>query len=256
MKAALCLCVFAIAALGARAQVLIFDDFEDGPDPAWGNEFGDWVAPAGEYYASIPGNMPTTYSLLPDVVGDVDFVVDVRQVGDGGIWIHSDSTRSNGILLVIAGDSGTYPGFYWHIVTDNAFSLALERSGSVFTLGSDISIRVKVRGNIHEVFLNGSPTPSTTLVTAAFPSGRVGLYDNSSPRMRFDNVLVSVPCGADYNEDTEVDILDFLDFIDDFSICEQQPAPCGNFGNPDLNGDTLIDILDFLDFMDAFGNGC
>ena len=63
-------------------------------------------------------------------------------------------------------------------------------------------------------------------------------------------------CIADYDAGGSVDILDFLDFIDDFSTCENQPAPCGSFGNPDLNADTVIDILDFLDFLDAFGSGC
>ena len=64
------------------------------------------------------------------------------------------------------------------------------------------------------------------------------------------------PCAADYNGDTEPDVLDFLDFMDDFGTCENQAMPCGAFGNPDYNGDTFIDVLDFLDFFDAFGTGC
>ena len=63
-------------------------------------------------------------------------------------------------------------------------------------------------------------------------------------------------CVADYNGDGDDDILDFLDFIDDFGGCEGQPAPCGNTANADLNADTVVDILDFLDFFDAFGIGC
>ena len=63
-------------------------------------------------------------------------------------------------------------------------------------------------------------------------------------------------CASDYTADGEVDILDFLDFIDDFGSCENQSMPCGTLGDPDLNGDTFVDILDFLDFMDAFGQGC
>ncbi len=63
-------------------------------------------------------------------------------------------------------------------------------------------------------------------------------------------------CTADYNGDTEADILDFLDFIDDFALCENQPAPCGSVGDADFNGDTIVDILDFLDFLDALGTGC
>ena len=70
------------------------------------------------------------------------------------------------------------------------------------------------------------------------------------------SLLPAGGCLSDYSGDTVVDILDFLDFIDDFSSCENQPTPCGSFGNPDVNGDEFIDILDFLDFIDAFSNEC
>ncbi len=63
-------------------------------------------------------------------------------------------------------------------------------------------------------------------------------------------------CVADYNKDGVSDVLDFLDFLDDFGQCEGQPTPCGTFGNPDITGDSLIDVLDFLEFLDAFGQGC
>ncbi len=54
-------------------------------------------------------------------------------------------------------------------------------------------------------------------------------------------------CNADYNRDGIVDILDFLQFFDDFG--NQVPAA-------DYNLDGLVDILDFLDFINDFGNGC
>ncbi len=63
-------------------------------------------------------------------------------------------------------------------------------------------------------------------------------------------------CAADYNADGEDDILDFLDFFDDFGMCEGEIGPCGVSGDADFNGDTLVDILDFLDFFDVFGQGC
>lgn len=58
---------------------------------------------------------------------------------------------------------------------------------------------------------------------------------------------------ANYNGDADVDILDFLDFLDDFGSCENQPAPCGSVSDADLTGDTIVDILDFLEFFEYFG---
>lgn len=66
-----------------------------------------------------------------------------------------------------------------------------------------------------------------------------------------------VVCPAEYNGALAAgDILDFLDFLQDFAECTNLPAPCGQFGDPDINRDLTIDILDFLDFMEAFGEGC
>lgn len=78
----------------------------------------------------------------------------------------------------------------------------------------------------------------------------------------FDTTAIDWPlgppscCAADYNEDGADDILDFLDFFEDFSGCDQTPAPCGTLGDPDVNGDMTVDILDFLEFLDAFSAGC
>lgn len=59
---------------------------------------------------------------------------------------------------------------------------------------------------------------------------------------------------ADVNGDTVVDILDLLDFIEAFSICENQPAPCIINGiDADFNRDGFADIIDLLDFLQAFG---
>lgn len=70
--------------------------------------------------------------------------------------------------------------------------------------------------------------------------------------------VVDVPaCPSDVNGDGESDVLDFLDYMDAFGTCENQPAPCGvGQVNADFNGDTNVDVLDFLDFFDAFGTGC
>lgn len=63
-------------------------------------------------------------------------------------------------------------------------------------------------------------------------------------------------CPGDYNADGIADILDLLEFFNDFGGCENQPAPCGTSRDADVNADTIVDVLDFLDYLDAFGTGC
>lgn len=145
-----------------------------------------------------------------------------------------------------------------------------------------------VRGNVYTFQMNGVPSIHPFFITTSqvggfsapawtdgtTPSGGVSgtatmtfavpeaapdeLYYNchNHERMGWKLVISDPPCAADYNGDTEPDILDFLDFFDDFGSCENLPSPCGSFGEPDVNGDTFVDILDFLDFLDAFGTGC
>jgi hypothetical protein len=64
-------------------------------------------------------------------------------------------------------------------------------------------------------------------------------------------------CNPDLNGDGEADILDFLLFIDSFSECEGDAAPCGINGvDADYLDDGKVDILDFLTFIDDFSYGC
>jgi probable HAF family extracellular repeat protein len=62
----------------------------------------------------------------------------------------------------------------------------------------------------------------------------------------------SIGCAADFNTDGMTDILDFLEFVDEFASCQGNDTSCWN-GFADINGDDLIDILDFLEFLDKFG---
>jgi hypothetical protein len=75
----------------------------------------------------------------------------------------------------------------------------------------------------------------------AFTGGSSGIFHVTDTR---------VP--GDVNGDTVTDVLDFLDFINSFGECANQPAPCGT-PDADINGDTVVDVLDFLDFLDIFG---
>ncbi|MCW5768407.1 MAG: hypothetical protein KIT19_06965 [Phycisphaeraceae bacterium] len=69
--------------------------------------------------------------------------------------------------------------------------------------------------------------------------------------------IVGSSCPADVNGDGELDVLDFLDYLDAFGQCEGQPVDCTVYGvKANFNGDDIIDVLDILDFFDAFGTGC
>ncbi len=78
--------------------------------------------------------------------------------------------------------------------------------------------------------------------------GWINLDDNAN--------FVALRCAADYNDDGLSDILDFLDFMQDFADCDASAMPCGAYGFPDLSADGFVDILDFLDFMQVFADGC
>jgi hypothetical protein len=117
--------------------------------------------------------------------------------------------------------------------------------------------------------LSPGPTPGGSIVHDVDRSSLIISHDteedwgeyrctvsNACGSVESEPVFLGPSCPANYNGDDAIDILDFLDFIQDFSDCELSPAPCGQFGDADINADTLVDILDFLDFIDSFSNGC
>ncbi|MBX3315369.1 MAG: immunoglobulin domain-containing protein [Phycisphaeraceae bacterium] len=107
--------------------------------------------------------------------------------------------------------------------------------------------------------LSGTGSHTLTINTFAFEddgSYRCLITDAAAPDGILSEHALARACLANYNCDGEVDILDFLDFMDDFGSCDGQSAPCGNSANADITGDTIVDIVDLLDFLDAFGRGC
>ncbi len=63
-------------------------------------------------------------------------------------------------------------------------------------------------------------------------------------------------CASDYNDDYTLDIMDFLNFFDDFGACDFDPSSCNAMGDLDFTADGVIDILDVLGFLDQFTSGC
>jgi hypothetical protein len=188
-----------------RAATVFSDNFNSGAKPDWGNEQGQWRAVSGTYDASIPGNggtHPVTYSSVTTHPALTDFTVKVtvKHLNDGGVWLRSayNGGQINGVLLVTGGESGTYNGFYWHVVQNGSFSSPMGLAAFPGAQGANLKLRITVHKNIYALYVGSSKTPLTSITTGAFASGSVGLYDYSpnsgasEPRgQTFDNVVIS-----------------------------------------------------------------
>jgi len=195
---------FLILAFAAPATTFVpffSDNFNSGASPQWNNFSGNWSAAGGVYHALNPSS--TAFSFLPFNLTDFAVDVDINQVADGGIWLRSDGTGQNGLLLVTGGEgwgfgarnpaSGT--SLYFQLVKNGAYSPAnppyyAEVSG-LFNPGvSSTHLHVEAVGSTYSVFLNNATTPVTTFTDSTYLSGRVGLYDFSSEN--FDNFSIAV----------------------------------------------------------------
>ncbi len=177
------------------------DNFDGGASPAWSNTRGDYQVVNGTY--TVGENHvqdPLNFSGLPYDLTDFNVDVDVTPVGDGGIWIHADAKGLNGLLLVIGGNGYANGGpggsagtsLYFHVVKNGQPGPILGEVTGVFTQPGVESahIRVEVAGNVTNVFVNGSATPTATLTDDTYTHGRPGLYGTlGSP---FDNFVLEV----------------------------------------------------------------
>ena len=198
--------MLATLATASNADVIFSDNFDSGASSPWSNLSGNWKASGGVYFAQQPNNSPFTYSGLPYDLSSFSVDVDVRHLGDGGIWLRTDGTTSNGVLLVVGGlgygqgqrggNAGT--AIYWHVVSGGSVSNSMGETDGVFMPGNDYHLRVDVSGNTYRAFVNG--TLKTTLTNSLFANGKVGLYDDQpntssgggfGPAQTFDNFALS-----------------------------------------------------------------
>ena len=117
----------------------------------------------------------------------------VNGLSDGGIWLDSNGTENNGVLLVLGGNGyglgarggGAGNSVYWTLGTnigefDSPFYNEVQ---NVFTPGGTYTITVLVNGDTYEAFkdpdgvFDANSVLLTTLVNSTFSSGHVGLYD-------------------------------------------------------------------------------
>jgi RHS repeat-associated protein len=168
-------------------SVDFIDAFDNGSSPLWGNEVGEWRVVNGQYDATLDSNNPLPYSSLPYELTDIDLYFDVVDQSRAAVWLRSPEF-GRGIVLAVGGSSQS--SLYWHIVTEGTGDLVgypiVGEVTNALTTGETVSVHVKVRGDVYEVFLNGSATPTATLVNSSFPIGRVALGDHGA--RAFDNV--------------------------------------------------------------------
>jgi hypothetical protein len=107
---------------------------------------------------------------------------------------------------------------------------------------------------------HGQPAARALAIARSRSNFVAGVHDQ--PKWQDDNYqpegAPSIPdCEPDLNVDGIVDILDLLDFLNSFSVCNGEAGPCGTASvNADFNFDGTVDILDLLDYLLAFDKGC
>lgn len=156
----------------------------------------------------------------------------------GGSLFGSSLSMDGNLLLV-----GSQDADFGVLTEGAAYLYDLDTGQLLRRFGADLP------GVGHRFGYDVAISAETMLFGAPFVNG---IYPNSGIVYSHEYVA----CIADYNRDCVVDVLDFLDFLDDYSMCDQLPSPCGVVGDSDINGDTLVDILDFLDFMNIYSLGC
>lgn len=240
---------------GSTATVTVVKDVARAPEnPAR-------TAPGleADYYVMPPSfSLPNFAALTPyasEVVALLDFEVD-----------STGQVPGTGLLNLVA---ARYEGFL-EVPTTDYYTLTLTSDdGSRLYLGDELLIDNDGR---HTMRARSATRPlgagkHAVRVEYFEYSGPAGLNVKLSSSTMAETVVPAsawsreTGCLADLNGDGLADVLDFLEFVNIFSSCADQPAPCPDYGpgdgpSADFNGDGFVDVLDLLDFLDAFSAGC
>jgi hypothetical protein len=183
----------------SQAAVIFEDTFDSGASPLWGNEVGNWQAANGEYQATQPTGLPPyVYSSLPFDLTDFTVEVDIRDIGDGGIWLRSQDNQ-NGVILITGGDGWWDNGgshqkgrdLYWHVLVNGVGDPPgfLSRTANVFDPGvTDATIRVEVSGDTYKAYVDG--VLKSTLVNNTYSHGKIALLDAWNPGQAYERVQI------------------------------------------------------------------
>lgn len=179
----------------ANANLLFFDNFDEGTRPEWGNEVGSWQTQNGVYFPTILSPIPEapfTYAIssVTSLNHLTDFIVelDLNSTAAGGLFLRSSDIR-NGVLLTYAGEGNTFNGLYWHIMENGDLTPQSNRAEYPNLIDNDFHLRISVQGNTYQAFLDNNPEPITTFITDKYSAGKVALYQNNPHT--YDNFSIS-----------------------------------------------------------------
>ncbi|MGZ5529064.1 MAG: Ig-like domain-containing protein [Limisphaerales bacterium] len=128
--------------------------FTDGFSPAstlWSNSIGNWTSVGGKYFAQSPSNSPETYSGLWFNFTNTSFslTVTISSLRDEGIWLDTDGSRNNGVLLVLGGNAQAGNWAYWHIAQNGSLSAPQDVNTNAFTPDLTYTVTVLIDGNTY-----------------------------------------------------------------------------------------------------------
>ena len=109
MKNLILTSAFALALVPTNVKATTITDNFSPPSMLWSNSTGNWTASGGKYFAQAPSNSPDTYTGLPYDFTNTNFAltVTINSLRDEGIWLDSDGTINNAVLLVLGGNDTT-----------------------------------------------------------------------------------------------------------------------------------------------------
>ena len=160
-------------------MAVTFSDNFSPQSTLWSNY--TWSGTGEIYYGNGNTLLPLDFSN-----SSLSLTVTINSLRDDGIWLDTDGTTKNGILLVLGGNGGGGNWAYWHIAQNGSLSTPLDINTNAFVPDLTYTVTVLVNGNTYQAYkdpdgvFDANSVLLTTLIDNTFTHGQVGLYDISS----------------------------------------------------------------------------
>jgi hypothetical protein len=148
---------------------------------------GNWTAVDGQY-TSNAGSFGESFLPFDLPNSNLSLTVTINDLRDEGIWLDTNGTHNNGILLVLGGNGGAGNWAYWHFASNGGvLSAPLDVNTSAFVPNLTYTVTVLINGNTYQAFndpdghFDANSVLLTTLVDSTYTHGQIGLYDLSHP---------------------------------------------------------------------------